>query len=110
MPTRQPSPSEPNPQDDTLIIDNSEEPFAMQIRTLPGDRGIKMIWWYIAIVDEKEGIGGERGVAAERADYEQFESIWAPADSAGERLTYGDDKELVDKAWELVKGTYVDIA
>ena len=77
------------------------EPFFLTTRQL-GDNNLKLIWWYIAAVDDCEM--GQRGF--QLPGDEKFEAHFFDYDTAIETLTYLLDKAIVQKAVELVKASY----
>ena len=74
------------------------EPFTLQVRQL-GEFDIKIIWWYIAAINEDASPsleGGEQRYRVEFFDYEE----------AIEKLTYQHDREMVKNAVDIVQATY----
>jgi hypothetical protein len=49
-------------QDRPRVRDGLTEPFMCTVRELPNEGGVKIIWWFIAILDDG---GKERGVEEE---------------------------------------------
>lgn len=65
-------------------------------RHLHGDRGIKLIWWYIAAIDESAEVGpGE----------EQFITRLVRFEEALSMLTFENDREIVRKALRIFDET-----
>lgn len=86
--------------DVTRVYRDSREPFALQIRRVGAGGDVKLIWWFVAVVEESGGGDGEaRGE-------EQFEVGFYGYREAVERLTFQGDRELVEQAIALVQGTY----
>jgi 8-oxo-dGTP pyrophosphatase MutT (NUDIX family) len=75
------------------------EPFVLTTRQL-GERNQKLIWWYIASVDEQTMLDRVPPGDAE------FQATFFPYAIAIDKLTYEFDKEIVRKAIELVTATY----
>jgi 8-oxo-dGTP pyrophosphatase MutT (NUDIX family) len=78
------------------LFEASCEPFAVQTRRVREDE-IKMIWWYVAAVNEGEPVD-------QHEDY-NFVVELQTYDTALERLTFKDDRELVKKAITLVQSS-----
>ncbi|KDQ10190.1 hypothetical protein BOTBODRAFT_36467 [Botryobasidium botryosum FD-172 SS1] len=78
------------------------EPFAMTFRNVGGgtDKNYKMIWWFIAKVT------GEKQEGTMTAS-EGFQSCWFSETEVVEKLTFESDRDVVRKALELVRATYV---
>ena len=97
MPTRAPSERDPyDTPDHVRIHSHSTEPFMVTFREIHNGERMKLIWWYIAALDsdsaENKGAG--------EADFDpQFFSVI----EAAEKLTYQTDREVLQKAVELVK-------
>lgn len=80
------------------------EPFMIQTRDLgrskDGLERLKLIWWFIAFVDEErtemEGKGPEEGLVACAVEL----------DEAVDRLTFECDREVVRKAIEIFRESY----
>jgi 8-oxo-dGTP pyrophosphatase MutT (NUDIX family) len=97
--TRAPAASEPaNVGDRARIYDDVElEPFMFTMRHLGGEKGVKLIWWYIAEVSANVPIGdGEN--AFEVAAFKYYDAI--------ERLAYEGDREVLRQAVEIVEQTF----
>ncbi|KAF8069184.1 NUDIX hydrolase domain-like protein [Lyophyllum atratum] len=97
MPTRAPLPGVNDYADVAAIGDDLIEPVAVTVRDL-GEKGAKIIWWYITLVT------GEERVEGTLAEYEVFESHFLEPGAAIERLTFQKDRELVRKVWDIVSG------
>ena len=84
----------PPPMDDEVgatpdvarVYEMSTEPFALQIRHLDAEGSVKLIWWFVAVVDE----GEEMGTGEER-----FEVGFYGFEDAEGRLTFQGDRDLV---------------
>ncbi|KAI1197986.1 hypothetical protein F5X97DRAFT_300821 [Nemania serpens] len=72
------------------------EPVAVQLRRL-GEGNMKLTWWYVAAVNENDPTG--------QHEAHQFEVEFLNFEDAVQKLTFKDDRELVQKAIELVDST-----
>ena len=99
MPTRAPVPGSAGDAGHGMVIgDALVEPIAVTIRDLvKGD--IKMIFWYIALVEE-----GIQKVEGTQMENENFESVFMQADEAVRQMTFDSDRDIVKKALEIVQG------
>ncbi|KAI4165362.1 MAG: hypothetical protein LQ342_001230 [Letrouitia transgressa] len=86
------------PDEPRLHIDACE-PFALQLRCLAEDN-VKLIWWYIAAVEEGEGF------QAGTQEQDKFGVKFHDFASAVQKLTFQMDRDMVKKAIETVEGTY----
>jgi len=68
------------------------EPFMLTCRHLHGNCGVKLIWWYIAAIDESAEVG--RGE-------EQFDSRLVGFEEALDLLTFENDRKIVRKAVDI---------
>ena len=73
---------------------SAEEPFCLSVRQM-GMRNVKLIWWYIAVVD------GDRGEVEE-----QFEAEFVDYEVAMEKLTFQSDRDIVKMAVNIVGSSY----
>jgi len=80
---------------------NCIEPIAITIRTLPAG-GIKLIYWFITTVT------GEDKVEGTQMANEDFESHFMSIPQALERLTFQCDRQLVQKAIDIVSTSSSD--
>ncbi|GLB42424.1 putative NUDIX domain containing protein [Lyophyllum shimeji] len=101
MPTRAPVPGVNDEADLVAVADGLVEPVGVTIRELPAGRGVKIIWWYVTLVT------GEPRVEGTLAEYEAYEPHFLEPDGAIARLTFQNDRELVQKAWDIVAGNTV---
>ncbi|KAJ5909046.1 hypothetical protein N7495_001728 [Penicillium taxi] len=81
--------------DEARLFKGCCEPIVMQIRHI-GENEIKLIWWFVAAVNEDEPVGQHE---------HKFEVEFHSYDEVLEKLTFKDDRELVKKAIELVKSS-----
>ena len=98
MATRAPGPGlSTNAKDEARVYDSLIEPFMYQLRQLPPGEGVKMIFWFIASVDEDDHFAdaGEATFKVASFDY----------DTALSKLTFENDRELVARAIQVVKQT-----
>lgn len=72
------------------------EPIAVQLRHL-GQGDAKLIWWYVAAVDEGEPVNPHEA--------DKFEVEFHSYGAVLQKLTFGDDRRLVEEAMELVAST-----
>ena len=73
---------------------SAEESFCLSVRQM-GMRNVKLIWWYIAVVD------GDRGEVEE-----QFEAEFVDYEVAMEKLTFQSDRDIVKMAVNIVGSSY----
>lgn len=94
MTTRAPLPHT-NMLDEPRVMDDSREPFAVTLRDL-GQKGTKVIWWYLTIVcgEKEEGT---------QTDSEDFRPEFVAVDDAIKTLTFQDDKDIAQRALTLVE-------
>ena len=78
--------------DEPRVHEKVCEPFMLTCRHLNGDCGVKLIWWYIAAIDESAEVG--RGE-------EQFNTRLVAFEGAVSMLTFENDREIVRKAIEI---------
>jgi 8-oxo-dGTP pyrophosphatase MutT (NUDIX family) len=89
------------PDDDADVVDEARvherltEPFMCTVRELANAGGVKIIWWFIAVLDEEHGQRGpgERSMKAEFFDWEE----------ALEKLWYKTDREIVRRAMDILQ-------
>lgn len=98
MATRAPGPGlDVNAKDKARVYDDLEEPFMYTLRQLPPGEGVKMIFWFIAAVDETDPVvnAGEATYKVAAFGYEEGMS----------KLTYENDRQIVARAIEIVEQT-----
>jgi len=84
--------------DEPRTHDNACEPFTVTCRQLEGEKNLKIIWWYIAAIDEgHEFRDGEEQFSAELVSFEEAVS----------RLTFEVDRDIVRKAIEILNATAI---
>lgn len=78
------------------------EPFMVTLRQLGGDgeKDIKLIWWFVAALDE----GAMPGAAGE----EEFTPEFFPLQEAMQKLTFQNDRDVLERAIALVEGESCD--
>lgn len=96
MPTRAPIP-DVDSEDVTVVADSLVEPIAITIRDR-GAQGVKVISWYITFAK------GEEKAMGTQTESETFESSFVEANAAIERLTFQNDREVVEQALKIVTG------
>ena len=90
---------EPSP-DVARVYENSTEPFSLQIRQIGAEGNVKLIWWFVAAVEEADKPDDER------PGEERFEVGFYGYQEAVARLTFQGDKDLVEQAIGMVNTTY----
>jgi hypothetical protein len=89
MATRAPPPDDTgHVQDVPRWHPNTTDPFMVTIRDISGGDNIKLIFWYVAKVDEEALDGAGCGVLASRARFFGYEE-------AVQRLTFQEDLEVL---------------
>ncbi|KAL6876101.1 NUDIX hydrolase domain-like protein [Trichoderma longibrachiatum] len=83
--------------DEPRLYKGACEPIAMQQRRL-GSGGVKLIWWFVAAVSEEEPL--------RQHEADLFEVEFYSYDEAVQRLTYKDNRDLVERAIERVQAKY----
>ena len=102
-----------NTKDRPQLVQGCTEPFTVSLRHV-AERDVKLVWWFIASVPECDA---EKKLGTQMQS-ENFESVWCDVnidvcdvralDTAVERLTYANDREIVKEAIRLVQRTYPD--
>ena len=96
MATRAPAPGVNNVHR-SEVAEGLVEPMAVTIRDLREGK-IKMIFWFIALVEN-----GVEKVEGSQMENENFDSIFFDAKAAIERLTFQSDREVAQKAFDIVE-------
>jgi 8-oxo-dGTP pyrophosphatase MutT (NUDIX family) len=97
MPTRATTAHDPpDVVDHSRVHDGLMEPFMFTLRDLPSGNGVKIIWWFIAVLD----VVGDRGPGEQT-----FRSEFFDYDEAIEKLWFETDREILRRAVEIVEGT-----
>lgn len=86
-------------EDEARFYKGIREPFNLQIRHL-GSHDIKLIWWYIAAINEEEPFKE----TLQEAD--KFAVEFYSYTDVLEKLTFQMDRDMVRKAIEIVTNTY----
>jgi 8-oxo-dGTP pyrophosphatase MutT (NUDIX family) len=86
--------------DEPREFNNIAEPFVLTIQQL-GPRNQKLIWWYIASVDDRL-----TPCAEVHPRDEKFQAMFFPYATAVDMLTFENDKEIVRRAIDLVMATF----
>ena len=101
MNSRAPPAIETEPFGDVLrCYTDVTEPFILQIRHLETAGDVKLIWWFIAAVDE------DSAPDTERLGEEQFDVEFYGYEAAVEKLTFHFDREMVKLAIAAVQAVY----
>lgn len=79
--------------DEPRVHENACEPFMLTYRQLGENEGVKLIWWYVAAVEEK---------AATVEGDEQFEAAWFSFGDALEHLTFEPDRDVLREAIKIL--------
>ncbi|KAK5626981.1 hypothetical protein RRF57_002696 [Xylaria bambusicola] len=91
--TRAPSELEPGDVVDIpRIYDGLVEPFMLDVRDLGKEKGVKLVWWFVATLDGTAGEGEQ-----------QFKAAFMRPDRALERLTFQKDRDVLKRAVELME-------
>ncbi|KAK5719917.1 hypothetical protein LTR15_007190 [Elasticomyces elasticus] len=77
------------------------EPFMVTCRQLGGEQGLKLIWWYIAAIDDR---------VVRQDGEDQFRVELIDFDQAVSQLTFEGDREIVRKAVDLFDGVEHNLA
>ncbi|GKT41767.1 uncharacterized protein ColSpa_01948 [Colletotrichum spaethianum] len=101
MATRAPAPDDDADAPDAAATRRAiTEPFMLTMRSIDGGAGVKLVWWYVATVEGRNGT--EEDTAGGEA---QFEAAFFDCDEAVEKLTFEADREVLRRAVHLVKKT-----
>ena len=96
MSTRAPAATEmANTCDEARCYTGLTEPFMVTIREIEGKSNVKIIWWYIAEVEQDVSAKGFRGESSFAARFFNY-------DDALQRLTYNEDRDVLRRAISLV--------
>ncbi|KAL0935143.1 NUDIX domain-containing protein [Colletotrichum truncatum] len=99
MSTRAPAPDDDaNAPDTAATRQGIREPFMLTLRNIDGGAGVKLIWWYVAAVENSHAMGKMAGET-------QFDAKFFSCDEAIEKLTFENDRDILRKAIVLVKQT-----
>ena len=102
MPSRAPPNVETEHIGDTLqTYEKVTEAISLQIRHLETEGDVKLIWWFVAAVEEDGKRAEERGL-----EEEQFQVEFCGYEDAVRKLTFQLDREMVEMAIKLVTTTY----
>lgn len=101
MSTRAPvASSDADVKDEARTYPDLTEPFMFTTRPIDGGASVKIIWWFIAVLDGEKGV--ERG-PGEKA----FEAEFWDCEEAVGKLTFEGDREVLERAIGLIGGTIV---
>ncbi|KAI0055527.1 hypothetical protein BV25DRAFT_1873080 [Artomyces pyxidatus] len=98
LPTRAPAPGSQT-KDHVELVEASTEPFMVTMRHV-SETNVKMIWWYVAVRT------GDK-VPGTQTDVETYESQFFDVDEALRRATFQSDRDVIARAVELVRDTYL---
>lgn len=87
-----------NVRDKPRLHDNLTEPFMCTIRELARGNGVKIIWWYIAALDDDAFERIRPGEAG-------FKPAFFPCKEAIEKLSFESDREVVRRAIQILEET-----
>jgi len=82
--------------DEARWVEGLCEPFMVSVRELGEGKGVKFIWWFVAVLIEDGAVGEMKGEEAFRAEFVEREE-------AVERLTFETDKEVLRGAIALLE-------
>ena len=101
MGSRAPPAVETEPYGDILrTYSNITEPFSLQIRHLETEGDVKLIWWFIAVVD------GDTVPNEDRPGEEKFKVEFYGYEEVVKKLTFQMDRDMVQRAIDTVRATY----
>ncbi|KAI0537924.1 NUDIX domain-containing protein [Xylaria digitata] len=93
LPTRAPSDHEPaDVRDVPRVYNDVVEPFMLDVRDLGKEKGVKLVWWFVATLDGTAGEGES-----------QFKATFMRPDRAVERLTFQKDRDVLRRAIEIME-------
>ncbi|KAF2189446.1 hypothetical protein K469DRAFT_700636 [Zopfia rhizophila CBS 207.26] len=97
MSTRAPQVNEPaHIPDKARSYPNLTEPFMLTVREIDERSNVKLIWWYIVVLDEDASANKQSGEA-------DFRSEFIPCKDAVKKLTFQADRDVLEKAIQLIK-------
>jgi 8-oxo-dGTP pyrophosphatase MutT (NUDIX family) len=100
MSTRAPAAdSDADVKDEARTYPDLTEPFMLMTRPIDDGASMKIIWWFVAVLD---GEGMERG-PGEKA----FEAEFWDCGEAVKKLTFESDREVLERAIGLIEGVIV---
>lgn len=82
------------------VYNNITEPFTLQIRYLQCEGDVKLVWWFVPVVEEEEAIDGASGSGKER-----YQVQFCGYEEAVEKLTFQLDRDMVKRAIKVVEAT-----
>jgi len=84
-----------NVADQARTFPNLIEPFMLTIRNTDNTSNVKLVWWYIATLDEDSEAGNLNGEA-------EFTAELFPSEEVSQKSTFEDDRQVLLKALKLV--------
>lgn len=99
MPTRAPQPVDQfDAPDKCRSVHNLTEAFMFTVRELPRGKGVKIIWWFVAVLQDDAHM--DRGPGED-----QFKAEFFPVKEAVDKLHFETDREVLRKAIQVVEET-----
>ena len=80
------------------------EPFMLTVREM-GDGGVKLIWWFVAVVDGIPGDGDGNGSVPVGAGESDFRAEFFTFEEAVGKLSFRNDREVLERAIALVENS-----
>lgn len=81
--------------DEARTFQGSTEPFYLTSRVM-GEKDLKLIWWFVAAINEHEEA---------KACEDRYDRILVGYEEALDKITFREDREIVEKAVQIVKAT-----
>lgn len=80
------------------------EPFMLTVREMGGGGGVKLIWWFVAVVEEVLGDGsGSSDNVPTGAGESDFRAEFFTFEEALRRLSFRNDQDVLERAIALVQ-------
>ena len=86
-----------NVKDEARVYKDVIEPFMYQLQQPPEDKGVKLIFWFIAAIDEENPFADASEAAFKVAAFGYDEAL--------SKLTFDNDRQLVTQAIAVVEQT-----
>jgi 8-oxo-dGTP pyrophosphatase MutT (NUDIX family) len=98
MPTRCPPMSEEENvvADQVRVYPQITEPFFLTIRKTEGNKNVKIIFWYIATIDDEAPLSQPHGEV-------EFEPAFFSFDQGLEKISFQEDREILQKAIAILE-------
>jgi len=92
--------------DAAMEVHGSEEPFMVTLRRTQ-EGGVQLLSWFATVCSE----GAEKGVrSGMQTEVEDYESAFFEAQEAVRVATFQVDRDVITRAFELMRGTYTSAA